>query len=106
MVEVRQIAAAQVDGDYTRILAAGGKVVMIKSTLSSWERKLPSSLFHKISLGSVPASQHFARFAGGGGQGGVSPIRSASMRAERRYKPFNSFTISSLPTYRCDSHIP
>jgi len=49
MVEVRQIAAAQVDGDYTRILAAGGKVVMIKSTLSSWERKLPSSLFHKIS---------------------------------------------------------
>jgi len=49
MVEVRQIAAAQADGDYTRILAAGGKVVMIKSTLSSWERKLASSLFHKIS---------------------------------------------------------
>jgi two-component system LytT family response regulator len=49
MVEVGQIVAAHVYGDYTRILAGGGKPVMIKSTLSHWERQLPSSLFMKIS---------------------------------------------------------
>ena len=40
-VKVGQIAAAEIQGDYTRILAAGGKAVMIKSTLSLWEKKLP-----------------------------------------------------------------
>jgi two-component system LytT family response regulator len=49
MVEVGQIAAAQVQGDYTRIFAAGGKPVMIKSTLSQWEHQLPAALFSKIS---------------------------------------------------------
>ena len=49
MVKVGQIAAAEIQGDYTRILAAGGKAVMIKSTLSLWEKKLPPSLFCKIS---------------------------------------------------------
>jgi len=49
MVEVGQIAAAEIQGDYTRIFAAGGRAVMIKSTLSLWENKLPSSLFCKIS---------------------------------------------------------
>ncbi|MEY3897040.1 MAG: hypothetical protein RLZZ214_2561 [Verrucomicrobiota bacterium] len=49
MVEVGQIAAAESQGDYTRILAAGGRAVMIKSTLSLWENKLPPSLFSKIS---------------------------------------------------------
>jgi two-component system LytT family response regulator len=49
MVEVGQIAAAEIQGDYTRIFAAGGRAVMIKSTLSLWENKLPPSLFCKIS---------------------------------------------------------
>jgi two-component system LytT family response regulator len=49
MVEVGQIVAAHVHGDYTRILAGGGKAVMVKSTLSQWEAKLPPSLFIKIS---------------------------------------------------------
>jgi two-component system LytT family response regulator len=49
MVEVGQIAAAQVQGDYTRIFAAEGKPIMIKSTLSKWEHQLPAALFSKIS---------------------------------------------------------
>lgn len=48
-VEAGRIAAAQSQGDYTRILAAGGKPVMIKSTLSHWEARLPAGLFSRIS---------------------------------------------------------
>ncbi len=48
-VEAGRIAAAQSQGDYTRILAAGGKPVMIKSTLSHWEARLPVGLFFRIS---------------------------------------------------------
>ncbi len=48
-VEAGRIAAAQSLGDYTRILAAGGKPVMIKSTLSHWEARLPAGLFSRIS---------------------------------------------------------
>jgi two-component system, LytTR family, response regulator len=48
-VEAGRIAAAQSVGDYTRILAAGGKPVMIKSTLSHWEARLPAGLFCRIS---------------------------------------------------------
>jgi two-component system LytT family response regulator len=48
-VEASSIAAAQSQGDYTRILAAGGKPVMIKSTLSHWEARLPGGLFFRIS---------------------------------------------------------
>ena len=50
-VEAGRIAAAQSHGDYTRILAAGGKPVMIKSTLSYWEARLPLNLFSRISRG-------------------------------------------------------
>jgi two-component system LytT family response regulator len=49
MVEVSQIVAVQAHGDYNRILAVGGKAVMIKSTLSQWEKQLPIALFHKVS---------------------------------------------------------
>ena len=48
-VEAGRIAAAQSQGDYTRILAAGGKPVLIKSTLSHWEARLPLGLFFRIS---------------------------------------------------------
>jgi two-component system LytT family response regulator len=48
-VEASRIAAAQSLGDYTRILAAGGKPVMIKTTLSHWEARLPVGLFCRIS---------------------------------------------------------
>ena len=48
-VEAGRIAAAQSQGDYTRILAAGGRPVMIKSTLSHWEARLPVGLFSRIS---------------------------------------------------------
>ena len=48
-VEAGRIAAAQSLGDYTRILAVGGKPVLIKSTLSHWEARLPAALFSRIS---------------------------------------------------------
>jgi two-component system LytT family response regulator len=48
-VEAGRIAAAQSQGDYTIIHAAGGKPVMIKSTLSHWEVRLPAGLFCRIS---------------------------------------------------------
>ena len=48
-VQVGRIAAVQSQGDYTRIHAAGGKPVMIKSTLSHWEARLPGQLFSRIS---------------------------------------------------------
>ncbi len=48
-VEVGRIAAAQSEGDDTRIHAAGGKPVLTKSTLSHWEAKLPAGLFCRIS---------------------------------------------------------
>jgi two-component system LytT family response regulator len=48
-VEAGRIAAAQSQGDYTRIIAAGGKPVLIKSTLSRWEARLPVGLFSRIS---------------------------------------------------------
>jgi two-component system LytT family response regulator len=50
-VEAGRIAVALSQGDYTRILAAGGKPVMIKSTLSYWEARLPAGLFSRISRG-------------------------------------------------------
>jgi two-component system LytT family response regulator len=49
MVKVYQIAAAQAEGNYTRIIAAGGKGVMIRSSLVYWEDRLPGTLFFKIS---------------------------------------------------------
>jgi two-component system LytT family response regulator len=49
IVRVDRIAAARSQGDYTCILAAGGKPVMIKSTLSHWEARLPVELFARIS---------------------------------------------------------
>jgi two-component system, LytTR family, response regulator len=48
-VEAGRIAAAQGQGDYTRILAAGSKPVMIKSTLAHWEARLPVELFSRVS---------------------------------------------------------
>jgi two-component system LytT family response regulator len=63
-VEAGRIAAAQSQGDYTRILAAGGKPVMIKSTLSHWEARLPAGLFSRISrslLINCQQIQHMAR---------------------------------------------
>jgi two-component system, LytTR family, response regulator len=48
-VEAGRIAAVQSQGDYTRILAAGGKPVLIKSTLSHWEARLPLGIFFRIS---------------------------------------------------------
>ena len=48
-VEASSIAAAQSLGNYTRILAAGGKPFLIKSTLSHWEARLPAALFSRIS---------------------------------------------------------
>jgi two-component system LytT family response regulator len=48
-VEAGRIAAAQSEGDYTRILAAGGKPVLTKSTLSYWEARLPAGLFCRVS---------------------------------------------------------
>lgn len=48
-VEAGRIAAAQSQGDYTRILTAGGKPVLIKSTLSHWQARLPAGLFSRIS---------------------------------------------------------
>jgi two-component system LytT family response regulator len=48
-VEAGRIAAVQSVGDYTRILAAGGRPVMIKSTLCHWEARLPAGVFCRIS---------------------------------------------------------
>jgi len=59
-----RIAAAQSQGDYTRILAAGGKPVMIKSTLSHWEARLPTGIFCRISrslLVNYQQIQHLSR---------------------------------------------
>jgi len=49
MVKVYQIAAAQAQGNYTRIIVAGGNGVMIRSSLVYWEDRLPGTLFFKIS---------------------------------------------------------
>ena len=49
MVEVGQITAVKVDGDYSHVIVAGGKAAMIKNNLSQWEKKLPPSLFIRIS---------------------------------------------------------
>ena len=48
-VKAGSIAAAQSQGDYTRIIAADGKPALIKSTLSHWEARLPAGLFCRIS---------------------------------------------------------
>jgi two-component system LytT family response regulator len=48
-VEAGRIAAFQSQGDYTLIHAAGGKPVLIRSTLSHWEARLPAGLFSRIS---------------------------------------------------------
>jgi two-component system LytT family response regulator len=55
MVKVREIEGVESMGDYTRILLADetGKIksVLMKQTLSNWERQLPSELFCKVSRG-------------------------------------------------------
>ena len=64
IVKVDRIAAARSQGDYTCILAAGGKPVMIKSTLSHWEARLPAELFARISrslLVNCQQIQHVSR---------------------------------------------
>ena len=48
-VEASRIAVVESRGNYTRILAAGGKPVMTKSTLAHWEARLPGQLFSRIS---------------------------------------------------------
>ena len=48
-VEASRIAVVESRGNYTRILAAGGKPVMTKSTLAHWEARLPGELFSRIS---------------------------------------------------------
>ena len=48
-VEASRIAFAESRGDYTCILAAGGKPVMTKSTLAHWEARLPGEFFSRIS---------------------------------------------------------
>jgi DNA-binding LytR/AlgR family response regulator len=48
-VKASRIAFAESRGDYTYILAAGGKPVRTKSTLSQWEARLPGELFSRIS---------------------------------------------------------
>ena len=48
-VKASRIAFAESRGDYTYILAAGGKPVMTNSTLSQWEARLPGELFFRIS---------------------------------------------------------
>ena len=62
-VEAGRIAVALSQGDYTRILAAGGKPVMIKSTLSYWEARLPLNLFSRISRGLLVNCQQIQRVA-------------------------------------------
>lgn len=62
-VEAGRIAAAQSQGDYTRILAAGGKPVLIKSTLSHWEARLPVGLFSRISRSLLINCQQIQRVA-------------------------------------------
>jgi two-component system LytT family response regulator len=62
-VEAGRIAAAQSQGDYTRILAAGGKPVLIKSTLSHWEARLPAGLFSRISRSLLINCQQIQRVA-------------------------------------------
>ena len=53
MVQAREIAAIESEGDYTKALLADeeGKErrVLMKQTLSSWESQLPEGLFSKVS---------------------------------------------------------
>ena len=55
MVKLREIAAIESEGDYTKILLAdeGDKErrVLMKQTLSSWECQFPEELFSKVSRG-------------------------------------------------------
>jgi two-component system LytT family response regulator len=62
-VEAGRIAAAQSQGDYTRIHAAGGKPVLIKSTLSHWEARLPAGLFCRISRSLLVNRQQIQRLS-------------------------------------------
>ena len=62
-VEAGRIAAAQSQRDYTRILAAGGKPVLIKSTHSPWEARLPAGLFSRISSSLLINCQQIQRVA-------------------------------------------
>ena len=49
MVKVREIAAIESQGDYTRIFLSEGKILMMKKSLFLWERQLPPDLFAKVS---------------------------------------------------------
>lgn len=49
LVKTREIRAIESQGDYTRVLLAEDKTILMKLTLSHWERQLPSELFCKAS---------------------------------------------------------
>jgi two-component system LytT family response regulator len=49
LVKTREIRAIESQGDYTRILLAEDKTILMKLTLSHWERQLPGELFCKAS---------------------------------------------------------
>jgi two-component system LytT family response regulator len=49
LVKVREIIAIESQGDYTRITLAEDESILMKQTLSQWERQLPRELFCKAS---------------------------------------------------------
>jgi DNA-binding LytR/AlgR family response regulator len=61
MVKVREIAAIEAHGDYTRILLNEGKTLMMKQTLSLWESQLPAGLFAKVSRSLLVNTQSVAK---------------------------------------------
>jgi DNA-binding LytR/AlgR family response regulator len=51
MAPVAEICAIQSEGDYTRILFRDKKAMMVKIPIREWEKRLPKSLFLRVSRG-------------------------------------------------------
>jgi two-component system LytT family response regulator len=61
MVKAGEIIAVEAHGDYARILLNEGKNLMMKQTLSLWERQLPADLFIKVSRSLLVNTQSVAK---------------------------------------------
>ena len=53
MTPVHQICAIKSEGDYTRIFIHSKEAIMVKTTINSWEERLPKSVFQRISRGLI-----------------------------------------------------
>lgn len=62
LIKLAAIECILAEGDYTRLIAAGGSVGMVLKPLKEWERLLPERHFHRIQRSTIINCEQVLRF--------------------------------------------